>query len=69
MEQFHEGGVARGATENDQGRVKLGAKRQMLGPAALGQQGRRHLGPRAGGERGGGVTAAIVAAGRIGHCR
>ena len=69
MEQFDKGGVARSAAENDQGRVKLGAKRQMLSPAALSQQGRRHLGPRASSERGGGVTAAIVAAGCLGHCR
>jgi hypothetical protein len=57
--------MARSATEQDHGGVQLGAEGQVLGPAALGQGGRRHLSARAGRERGGGVATAVVAAGHV----
>ncbi len=61
--------MARSATEHDHGGVQLGAEGQVVGPAALGQEDRRHLRARAGCERGGGVATTVMATGCVGSRR
>ena len=61
--------MPRCAAEHSHGRVELRTERQVRAALPLGQEGGGHLGPRTSRQRGGGVAAAIVAAGRIGRSR